>query len=411
MNQLFFFTSSYPYGLGENWKKAELEVFSPHFNKIFLLPFTYAGNERNPKAVPGNTVVFTPALLTLSNAKRHVLKVLFSPRLRYYCKEAFVQKVYQKKHWFTTWAVACVQTELALRSTQLKDAISRADKESIWYFYWGFEWAYIIPFLKKKGFRNIFFRVHGPDIYEERDGNNGYIPFRKPLYHSAKAVVVLSEQAKKYVQAKNYQPAAILIAPLGTESAGLAGTSNDNVLRLVTCSRIAAVKRLTLLAAALHYADMPVIWTHIGDGPLRGELEKSLGGLPSHVQFHFTGQLKPEEVNSYYQDKLFDLFVNVSSSEGAPVAIMEAFAAGIPVIATAVGGVPEMVNESNGGLLPEDITPECLWQKLKTFKNEPAEVQRERRLSAYKTYEQSFRAAANAEKLAQYFLSAQQTRL
>ena len=49
-----------------------------------------------------------------------------------------------------------------------------------------------------------------------------------------------------------------------------------------------------------------------------------------------------------------DLFLNVSEYEGVPVSVMEAQSFGIPVIATAVGGTPEIVNEENGFLLPEN---------------------------------------------------------
>ena len=50
------------------------------------------------------------------------------------------------------------------------------------------------------------------------------------------------------------------------------------------------------------------------------------------------------------------MFVNVSESEGIPVSIMEALAAGVPVLATDVGGTSELVGENNGILLPPNPT-------------------------------------------------------
>ena len=55
--------------------------------------------------------------------------------------------------------------------------------------------------------------------------------------------------------------------------------------------------------------------------------------------------------HQYYKSLQPDLFINLSSSEGVPVSIMEAMSFGIPVIATSVGGNPEIVNNNNGYLI------------------------------------------------------------
>jgi colanic acid/amylovoran biosynthesis glycosyltransferase len=405
MRQLFYFTSSFPYGLGERWKANELDVLCSHFSRIFLLPFSYAGNFDKPVTLPGNATSFLPLQKNSSNAKKHILKMVLSPRLGYYLKEAFSKKVLKKRKWLIGWAVACIQTEICLRSIQFKTAIQNASKEDIWYFYWGFEWAYVIPFLEKKGFKNIFFRVHGPDLYEERDGNSGYIPFRQPLFELSKAVIVLSQQSKDYVVTKGCSPEKILISPLGTVTMGKPSLVVNKMLELVSCSRIVEVKRLWLIAKALWFADIPVRWTHIGHGPLYPQLQQEVRGLPSNVTVKFTGQLSPLEVRDYYCDNFFDLFLNVSSSEGMPVAIMEAFAAGIPVMATAVGGVPEMIDENNGVLLKEDITAEELWQKIKQFQLYPQEVKLAKRLAAFSTYEKKYQAYENADRLAKQLIA------
>ena len=51
------------------------------------------------------------------------------------------------------------------------------------------------------------------------------------------------------------------------------------------------------------------------------------------------------------------MFLNASVSEGTPVSVMEAISCGIPVIATAVGGNPEIVSEVNGLVVSPDPTP------------------------------------------------------
>jgi glycosyltransferase involved in cell wall biosynthesis len=66
----------------------------------------------------------------------------------------------------------------------------------------------------------------------------------------------------------------------------------------------------------------------------------------------------------YYSINTVDLFINVSSSEGVPVSIMEAMSFGIPVIATAVGGTPEIVSEKTGWLIEPGISRQELAAKI-----------------------------------------------
>ena len=64
-----------------------------------------------------------------------------------------------------------------------------------------------------------------------------------------------------------------------------------------------------------------------------------------------------DDVVGYMGNNPIDLFINVSSREGIPVSI-EAIAAGIPIIATDVGGCNEIVSNKNGILLNSDPSPE-----------------------------------------------------
>lgn len=61
----------------------------------------------------------------------------------------------------------------------------------------------------------------------------------------------------------------------------------------------------------------------------------------------------------------FDLFVNMSLSEGIPVSIMEAISFGIPIIATNVGGNAEIVNDETGVLIPVNIDQAALMKQFR----------------------------------------------
>ncbi|NOZ64699.1 MAG: glycosyltransferase, partial [Caldiserica bacterium] len=79
----------------------------------------------------------------------------------------------------------------------------------------------------------------------------------------------------------------------------------------------------------------------VGEGNLRGELEELAEELKVRENFVFTGKIS--EVGNILQ--ILDMFVHTSLSEGLPRAVMEASGLGIPVVATNVGGIPEVVRD------------------------------------------------------------------
>lgn len=91
----------------------------------------------------------------------------------------------------------------------------------------------------------------------------------------------------------------------------------------------------------------------VGDGPMKFTLRESIGqqGLDSNV--HVLGGV--DDVGPVYHD--LDLLVSSSHSEAMPLALMEGMASGLPVVATRVGGVPEIVEHGGTGWLvaPRDV--------------------------------------------------------
>jgi glycosyltransferase involved in cell wall biosynthesis len=84
-----------------------------------------------------------------------------------------------------------------------------------------------------------------------------------------------------------------------------------------------------------------------GDGPLRSALAQRIDALGLDGAFRLAG-FSPD-LDLYYPQ--FDLFVLPSFTEGLPNVVLEAFAAGVPVVATAVGGTPEVVEDGVNGRL------------------------------------------------------------
>jgi len=94
----------------------------------------------------------------------------------------------------------------------------------------------------------------------------------------------------------------------------------------------------------------------VGDGELRGELENLASELGISRNVEFTGA--SADVPSHLND--MDIFVLPSLWEGLPIALLEALAAGIPVIATRVDGICDVIDEGKNGVLVPPRDPAAL---------------------------------------------------
>jgi glycosyltransferase involved in cell wall biosynthesis len=96
-------------------------------------------------------------------------------------------------------------------------------------------------------------------------------------------------------------------------------------------------------------------WTAVivGEGLLREEVERIIAeaGLTDRVRF--TGHLD----DATHLFPAFDLFVLSSRTEGTPIVLFEAMAASVPIVATRVGGVPEVVSDAEAILVPSEDIP------------------------------------------------------
>jgi glycosyltransferase involved in cell wall biosynthesis len=107
----------------------------------------------------------------------------------------------------------------------------------------------------------------------------------------------------------------------------------------------------------------------VGDGPLRNNLVAQAQELNVRERVRFVGTVPKTQVAAYL--KACDVFVLNSSYEGLPHVLLEAMAAGLPVIATHVGGVPEVVDHQVNGLLipPRDL--KALREALLRLRSDP----------------------------------------
>ncbi|MFO0759442.1 MAG: glycosyltransferase family 4 protein [Byssovorax sp.] len=100
----------------------------------------------------------------------------------------------------------------------------------------------------------------------------------------------------------------------------------------------------------------------VGSGELGPSLEKRVGALGLSSNVRFAGRKLHDEIPRWMN--AFDVFCLPSRREGCPNVILEALASGKPVVASNVGGIPELVDEKNGILVPSE-SPAALAQAFK----------------------------------------------
>lgn len=224
---------------------------------------------------------------------------------------------------------------------------------------------------------------HGRDVSDLDGSNRKYQWFRRllnPFVH--RFVAVSQDLADWLIQTVGIPERKVVQIYDGVDSSrfiprdGLLSTTGESVLearmrplpkgmpsdflpaneRVVigTVGRLAAVKNQTLLLRALHQIlqRQPDLRERlrciiVGDGPERSELEQTIASLNLQSIVWLAGDSADVPAWLSY----FDVFALPSLAEGIPNTILEAMATGLPVIATAVGGNPELVEHEVTGLL------------------------------------------------------------
>jgi glycosyltransferase involved in cell wall biosynthesis len=140
-------------------------------------------------------------------------------------------------------------------------------------------------------------------------------------------------------------------------------------VRLVMVARFGPQKdHATLLNALAGLRDHPWEMDLIGDGPLRGPMESLAASLGIGDRVHFLGQRTDvDQILAQAQVSLL-----VSNWEGFPLSILEAMRAGLPVVASSVGGISESVRDEETGYLVPPRGAEVLRDRIGRLLRTPA---------------------------------------
>lgn len=374
---LILITSSYPYQTQESFLESEIPYIQNHFDKIITLAIDLDKDAKKMRAIPENADCYNIAKQkkAVSRMESKIKGAVNYVKGSEY-SDIDTEPVTAKQKIFLEYFCARAEKEYKLCMKALdKYEFSQFDSVTI-YSYWFFVSALIGTKIKEalkpkcKRIRLVS-RAHGYDVYESVNELN-YLPMRAYLLDKFDAVYPCSINGEEHIK-KRYPVFAHKIkhAYLGTTDKGL-NKGSENGFRIVSCSRAVPLKRLERIVTSLAELENAGIknleWVHIGGGP---ELEKIKALAAEKLGFmsvKFTGDVANADVLDYYRKNSIDLFVNVSNTEGLPVSIMEAISFGIPVLATDVGGVSEIVrNNFNGKTVSVDFTDGDLAFEIKRF--------------------------------------------
>ena len=352
MKTLYLFTYHFPFSTPENFLEVEILYLSRKFDRVVILPFNKG--EGKMREVPSNCEVHTISPVT-NKIHNGICGIVHYKTIGVLTKEFFRSKVFISWKRFRSWVAYGRCLNNYLYNKKLQSVLSTIRKEDVCYFYWGTGQCMLSIFLKGKA--HLVSRFHGYwDLWEESYG--GFQPLRTDVAHCLDRAIFISKKGEEYFK-KRYSFVSTIVSPLGTKDFGIQMSSpKDGVVRVVSCSFVYPLKRVPLIFEALNVLDEYIIeWTHLGGGSDLESLKQLIKEKKKeHLTIFLTEEISNKEVLEYYSNHHFDLFVNLSSSEGVPVSIMEASSFDIPILATDVGATSEEVPPQVGELIPANPT-------------------------------------------------------
>ncbi len=203
-------------------------------------------------------------------------------------------------------------------------------------------------------------------------------PLLKRIFTGARHVQAISKYLAQFAKDMGYR-GAVSIIPNGVDYAHFADPrwmqeggklvykldKKPNDIYLITTSRLVQKNGIEDCIRALKYLPDHVKLIVVGDGPLGEHLWKVTESLSLTKRVRFTGYVPHKDLPVYLY--VSDIFVRPSLSEGMGNSFIEAMAAGIPVIATPVGGIPDFLIDPVTPL--GKVTPTGLMCKVKNPKS------------------------------------------
>lgn len=394
MKTIILITNSFPFGIAEkSFIAPEFEILKEKFQFVIVARNT---TEEQTTQIPDGTPIYRYDANKNYHAFRLLIRSLFCKdlykellqciRARRLCKRNIIKIV-----------------RFMMRSlhfgTYLKSIRAQCSGDVIFYTYWNDYATYCCAKMKRND--KVVSRIHRADLYL-LENNQYYLPYKNLTNECIDRLVFISEEGREYYKKtfdKGHDKLRLHYLGVKKQEKHAPFTKRDRI-KILSFSYLSPIKRVEKIVEALsRIDDVTIDWTHIGGGSLEGEIKKMALeqlGNKENITYRFTGYMQNEDALNLVSRTEYDFLLNVSYSEGLPVTMMEAMSLGIPVVATKVGGVDEIVTDGeNGFLLQRDFSEDELCALIYQYHAMSFTDKMELRENAYGTWEKKFFDAVN----------------
>lgn len=262
---------------------------------------------------------------------------------------------------------------------RLRATLDRTDAKVL-HIYFGHIAIHLLPLIESWP-RPAVVSFHGADVMVDMD-KPAYRKAAKRMMNGAQLVLVRSHSLRDAIIRLGCPEEKIRIQrtgiPLEEISFQPRRWPSDGTWRLMQACRLIDKKGLPVTLRAFakfaeHYPQATL--TIAGDGPLLAELQKQAGDLGITEKISFPGFLSQKDLRDLFYSS--HIFLHPSETgadgnqEGVPNSMLEAMASGLPVFATAHGGIPEAVENGVSGVLVAEGDAEALAAQLLEFAGTP----------------------------------------
>lgn len=387
-SKIIILSSGFPHEEYETFLMTECGYLKKDFDEIIFCPMDVCVDSSSPNCIQliekdGKIIQFLKSLSSII-VWQEILKIVF-----------------QRKK-------VILRTKIAIRSwSKAKNIVEQLlpfsnESSVVFYTYWGMEGAVALAILKKKFPKShVVARFHGYDVFKSAN-EIGYLPFRSFIARTIPQLCPISKAGKKEIE-KWHPQAKPKVSYLGSENKARSLNPFSDELVVLSLSNFNSVKRMSLFFEVIGGLGLSVRWIHIGGGVQSEEIIKAgLKQLPDNIRFEWKGVLPHQEVLELLEKTPISCLINLSSSEGIPVSMMEVMSFGIPVFATNVGGVSEIVDEHCGLLIDPRVNKlEITNALMKFLKSDLKPFRHNARLK----WEEHFNAEENYTAFSNYLKS------
>lgn len=372
MTRIALFTSSYPYGSGESFVEAEVSIASELGYEIDLWPLKAIGTAR---PLPPNVRVNLDLANRWANPTFVRAAIGLPIDLRFWSE--FIKLATERRLKNNAASVIVKSMQRMSIERIFVDLAPKLRGYDVLYSYW----AGLVPI----GFASLgeswpsglrVSRGHGTDIYAYAHADS-YAPYRAASWNCLDRFYLVSEHGYSYVKSQySIGEDRLSISRLGALVGKISEVREreSSTIRILTIGNAVQVKRLDLaIEACAELANLvaprSVVWTHVGSGVLEPAISRVGAETENRIDnfsFEMLGQLSHAEVLQLLHETPISLLLSVSASEGIPVSQMEAMAQAIPVVSTLVGGVAELIKDTESIGVSANASPQDIASAMKS---------------------------------------------